>query len=75
MGWFILTRPWAKGDRAGDSGRVLHHGGSNSLWFCVTWIAPEKGFAVLVTSNSGRDEGFKGTDEAAFAVIQDWLKH
>lgn len=47
----------------------------NSLWFCVTWIAPEKGFAVLVTSNSGRDEGFKGTDEAAFAVIQDWLKH
>jgi CubicO group peptidase (beta-lactamase class C family) len=74
MGWMVLTRPWAKGDRPGDSGYVLTHKGSNTLWFCVTWLAPERGFAVLVTSNIGDEEAEKGTDEAAFAVIQDWLK-
>jgi CubicO group peptidase (beta-lactamase class C family) len=74
MGWLVSTRPWAKGDRPGDSGLVLTHNGSNTLWFCVTWLAPERGFAVLVTSNVGGDEAQQGTDEAAFAVIQDWLK-
>lgn len=44
------------------------------LWFCVTWLAPERGFAVLVTSNVGGAEAERGTDEAALAVIQDWLK-
>lgn len=74
MGWSVSTRPWAKGDKPGDTGRVLTHNGSNTMWYCVTWIAPEKGFAVLVTCNIGGDEAGKGTDEAAGAVIQDWLK-
>jgi CubicO group peptidase (beta-lactamase class C family) len=74
MGWLLTTRPWANGDRTGDSGSVLTHSGSNTLWFCVTWLAPERGFAVLVTSNIGGEEAEKGTDEGAFAVIQDWLK-
>ena len=44
------------------------------MWFCVTWIAPEKGFAVVVTTNIAGGEAGKATDEAAWAVIQDWLK-
>ncbi|MEK7467021.1 MAG: serine hydrolase domain-containing protein [Planctomycetota bacterium] len=74
MGWSVSTRPWAKGDKDGDTGRVLTHNGSNTMWFCVTWLAPEKGFAVLVTCNTGGDSAGKGTDEAAWAVIQDWQK-
>lgn len=74
MGWSVSTREWAKGGKEGDTGWVLTHNGSNTMWYCVTWIAPEKGFAVLVTSNIGGDEVAKGTDEAAWAVIQEWLK-
>lgn len=74
MGWSVSTRPWAKGDKPGDTGRVLTHNGSNTMWFCVTWLAPERGFAVLVVCNAGGDAGGKGTDEAAGAVIREWQK-
>jgi hypothetical protein len=57
----------------GDSGYVLTHDGSNTLWFCVTWLAPEKGFAALVTSNAGGNRAQTATDDAAWAIIQDWL--
>ncbi|MCC6739571.1 MAG: beta-lactamase family protein [Planctomycetia bacterium] len=72
MGWATGTRPWAKGGKDGDTGRVLTHNGSNTMWFCVTWLAPEKGFAVLVATNAGGDAGGKGTDEAAGAAIKSW---
>jgi len=52
-GWMVLERPWAKGAKAGDRGKVLTHSGSNTLWFCTTWIAPERDFAILVTCNQG----------------------
>jgi CubicO group peptidase (beta-lactamase class C family) len=48
MGWIVADRAWAKG-------RVLTHAGSNTLWFCVTWIAPEVDLATLVCSNQGGD--------------------
>ena len=53
---------------------MLTHNGSNTMWFCVTWLAPEKGFAVLVTTNVGGDEAGKATDEAAAALIGEWTK-
>ena len=34
-GWLIAKRVWAKGSQPGDSGRVLTHAGSNTMWFCV----------------------------------------
>ena len=74
MGWSVSTRGWAKGDKPGDTGRVLTHNGSNTMWFCVTWLAPEKGFAVLVACNTGGDGAGKGTDDAAAALIHDWQK-
>ena len=75
MGWAVSTRPlWAKGDGKGDTGRVLNHNGSNTMWFCVAWIAPEKGFAVLVTTNVGGDDAGKATDEAAAALIREWQR-
>ncbi|MGH7133094.1 MAG: serine hydrolase domain-containing protein [Phycisphaerales bacterium] len=70
MGWAIDRRPWAKGDQSGDTGRVFTHSGSNTMWFCVTWVAPEKNFAVLVCCNQGN--GAAACDEACGALIKAW---
>ncbi len=78
-----ITRPvgggtyalgWGTGERAWGGGRVLTHAGSNTLWYCVAWVAPEKGFAVLVTTNQAGPDAVKGTGEAASALIR-WLRH
>ena len=73
-GWIVATRPWAKGKGEKDTGRVLNHNGSNTMWYCVAWVAPERRFAVVVASNQGDGEVAKATDEAAWALIQDTLK-
>ena len=64
-GWIVAERPWG-------GGKVLTHSGSNTMWFAVTWIAPERGFAVLVTCNLG--DSRKACDEAASALIQRFQK-
>ena len=66
MGWGVAARPWA-------DGRVLTHSGSNTMWFCVVWIAPKKDFAVLVACNAGLDAA-GATDQAAGAIIGELLK-
>lgn len=65
-GWIVASRRWG--------GTVLTHAGSNTMWYCVTWLAPEKGFAVLVTCNQGGTKAAKACDEAAWALIQWHLK-
>jgi CubicO group peptidase (beta-lactamase class C family) len=65
-GWMVTERPWG--------GRVLTHGGTNTMWTCVTWLAPAKGFAVLVCCNQGGDRGGAACDAAAWALIQEHLR-
>jgi CubicO group peptidase (beta-lactamase class C family) len=48
-GWLVLDRPWA-------GGKALNHGGCNTAWYAVVWIAPKRDFAVLVATNCGGDE-------------------
>lgn len=67
MGWGIAERDWA-------GGRVLTHSGSNTMWFCVTWIAPEKDFAVLVCTNAGGESATKACDAACQVLIRDELE-
>lgn len=62
MGWLVGERPWA-------GGRVLMHSGSNTMWFCTVWIAPEKDIAFLVATNQGGDAAAAGCDEAVAALI------
>jgi CubicO group peptidase (beta-lactamase class C family) len=62
-GWAVTERPWG--------GRVLTHSGSNTMWYCVAWLAPEKDFAVLVCANRGGEAGAKGTDEAAGILVRE----
>ncbi len=70
MGWIETTRPWAKGAGKGDVGRVLTHNGSNTMWYCVAWVAPEHQFAVVVACNQGDGESVTACDQAAAALIQ-----
>jgi CubicO group peptidase (beta-lactamase class C family) len=69
-GWFTGTRPWAKGPRPGDTGRVLFHPGDNGRWNCAIWIAPEIDFAVLVACN--RASMWKPVDEIAGALVKEF---
>ncbi|MFO0962213.1 MAG: serine hydrolase domain-containing protein [Phycisphaerales bacterium] len=66
MGWLVAQRPWG--------GTVLNHAGSNSKWFCVAWLAPEKGFAVLAACNEGGDAATKACDAACAALIGERVK-
>jgi CubicO group peptidase (beta-lactamase class C family) len=45
IGWITTSRGWG-------NGRVLTHNGSNTGNFSVAWLAPERGFAILVTTNA-----------------------
>ena len=54
---------------------MLTHNGSNTMWFCVTWIAPKATSRCWSCSNRGGDEAAKATDEVASALIGDALAH
>ncbi|HUD46953.1 MAG TPA: serine hydrolase domain-containing protein [Candidatus Baltobacteraceae bacterium] len=65
-GWVVVKRSWA-------GGTALMHNGSNTMWYVVMWLAPEKDFSVVVGTNIAGDEAEKGCDEVASAMIQNWL--
>jgi len=73
LGWMVLNRPWAKGDDPDDTGRCLHHAGTNNSWYSLVWIAPERDFAVLVTTNQGGVGVAGKIDAIIWAVIQDHI--
>jgi len=66
FGWVVEQRPWAGGD-----GRALWHNGSNTLWYCVTWLGLDNGVAVLVTTNRAASASGP-VDRAAQLLIEDW---
>jgi CubicO group peptidase (beta-lactamase class C family) len=64
MAWMIVdNQPWA-------GGPALTHGGSNTMWFAVVWLAPAKDFAVLVACNQANAEA---CNDACLALIADQL--
>lgn len=62
MGWNLAQRPWG--------GNVLSHAGSNTLWYCVVWISPEKDFAYLVCCNQGGKAAETACDAAVAGMIK-----
>jgi CubicO group peptidase (beta-lactamase class C family) len=66
LGWIVVERDWA-------GGRALTHLGSNTAWVAVTWLAPQRDFAVLVATNQGGSRAEKAADRAAWALIQQQL--
>jgi CubicO group peptidase (beta-lactamase class C family) len=65
-GWAVVNRSWG-------GGTVLTHGGSNTMFFAVMWLAPKKNFAVVVCTNLGGKGAETGVDRAAAALIREHL--
>jgi CubicO group peptidase (beta-lactamase class C family) len=66
LGWVVLDRKWA-------GGRALMHNGSNTMFYVVVWMAPERNCAVIVATNVGVDAAFEGCDEAAGNLIEQFF--
>lgn len=62
MGWIVTERGWS-------GGRVLTHGGSNTLWYSSVWIAPEKDMAFFAVTNAGGDTAGHALNEAIEMLI------
>jgi CubicO group peptidase (beta-lactamase class C family) len=65
-GWVVLKRGWA-------GGNALMHNGSNTMWYLVMWLAPEKNFAVIAATNIAGAGADKACDEVTSAMITKWL--
>jgi CubicO group peptidase (beta-lactamase class C family) len=63
FGWIVVNRSWA-------GGNALTHSGSNTMNYCVCWLAPGKNFGVLVCTNQGGGTVFKACDAAATELIK-----
>jgi hypothetical protein len=49
------------------------HNGSNTMWYMVMWLAPEKNFSVIVATNIAGPDAEKGCDEVVYSMILRWL--
>ncbi len=66
LGWIAVDVP--------GLGRILQHGGSNTMWYSLVWIVPEKNFAAVATTNSGQKGSFELCDQAILAMMQQHLR-
>jgi CubicO group peptidase (beta-lactamase class C family) len=61
-GWGAVERTWA-------GGTALSHAGSNNFWFADVWLAPAKGFGVLVVTNGAGLRSSEAVHDAAVMLI------
>lgn len=66
LGWLVTHRRWG--------GRVLTQAGSNTQWYCVAWLAPERGFAVIAATNQGGEAATRACDAAVALFIGAYLE-
>lgn len=67
LGWGVVERSWA-------GGKAWTHSGSNTVNYCVCWLAPQKDFAVIIATNSGQQNAAMALDKAASELIRRQLK-
>lgn len=72
MGWVVAERGWAQDES--KQGLALTHSGSNTVNFCVCWLAPHRDFAVIAATNSGQSTAARGLDKVASVLIKRYLK-
>ena len=63
LGWIATPRTRAHG-------RALTHAGSNTMWFAVVWLAPNRDFGVLAVTNSGQSNAAQACDEVVAWLIR-----
>jgi CubicO group peptidase (beta-lactamase class C family) len=61
MGWIVVERDWAK-DASGQ-GMALNHAGSNTMNYCVCWLSPQRGTAMIAATNSGQNNAAEALDK------------
>jgi CubicO group peptidase (beta-lactamase class C family) len=66
MGWGVTERAWA-------GGTALTHAGSNTMFFAVIWLAPEREFAAVALCNAGGDEAAELCDRAIARLVRGLL--
>jgi len=64
FGWVVQEHPWAGGD-----GTTLWHNGSNTMWYCATWLGLENGIGVLVTTNRYGAAARTATEQALQLLV------
>lgn len=62
MGWVVTRRDWA-------GGTALTHAGSNTMFYAVIWIAPERQFAAVAMCNYGGKEAPSTCDRVIAFLI------
>ncbi len=62
LGWGIGERNWAQGI-------TYSHSGSNTMWFCVLWIAPKTGRAYMVVVNCHDNGAREAVDQLVGQII------
>jgi len=62
-GWNIAQRPWAKG-------MALNHGGSNTMWFAIVWVAPKLNRTFIAVTNSADDKSAGICDKTISQLIR-----
>ena len=67
MGWGIAERGWA-------GGTALTHTGSNTMFYAVIWLAPERDFVAVAMCNLGGRKGFERCDKAIGLLVSKYLK-
>jgi CubicO group peptidase (beta-lactamase class C family) len=68
FGWGIVQRSWA-------GGKALTHTGSNTMNYACCWLAPAKGFGILICSNQAGDNLDHAVNDAAGPMIELHLAH
>jgi CubicO group peptidase (beta-lactamase class C family) len=66
LGWRVLKRTWA-------GGRALTHAGSNTMWFAVMWIAPEKNLAFVAATNAATPGAEQACDDAVALLLERYM--
>jgi len=69
FGWVFENRAWAGGD-----GTAFWHNGSNTMWYCVTWLGPANGVAALVTANIASAKAKGATDQVAGLLLEEYAR-
>jgi CubicO group peptidase (beta-lactamase class C family) len=63
FGWIETNRDWA-------GGKALMHAGSNTMWFALIWLAPQRDEAYLAATNNGSNTAFTACDTAISKLIE-----
>ena len=66
-GWFVVDRPWA-------AGLALNHTGTNTYWFSLLWVAPNRERAYLAVANSAESD-LSQTSEMLDSIIGSLINH